>query len=79
MDEQGAFPEAPGEKKKRIFLLWKKGQEIQGEYKEVVRICKEIIRRAKAELELNLTIGVKENKKLFYKYINSRRKTEENL
>ena len=36
-------------------------------------------RKAKAQLELNLAAGVKGNKKLFYKYINSKRRTRENL
>ena len=40
---------------------------------------REKIRKAKAQLELNLTAGVKGNKKLFYKYINSKRRTRENL
>ena len=39
----------------------------------------EKIRKAKAQLELNLATGVKGNKKLIYKYINSKRKTKENL
>ena len=49
--------------KKRIYLLWKKGWETQGEYKEVVRICGEKIRKAKVQLELNVAIVVKGNKK----------------
>ena len=65
--------------KKRIYLLWKKGQATQKEYKEVVKICREKIRKAKAQLELNLAAGVKGNKKLFYKYINSKRRTRENI
>ena len=65
--------------KKRIYLLWKKGQATQKEYKEVVKMCREKIRKAKAQLELNLAAGVKGNKKLFYKYINNKRKTRENL
>ena len=42
-------------------------------------MCREKIRKAKAQLELNLAAGVKGNKKLFYKYINSKRRTRENL
>ena len=42
-------------------------------------VCREKIRKAKTQLELNLATGVKMNKKLFYKYINSKRKTRENL
>ena len=36
------------------------------------------MRKAKAQLELSLAIGVKEKKKLFYKYISSKR-AKENL
>ena len=67
------------QEKKRIYLLWKKGWAIRKEYKEVVKMCREKIRKAKARLELNLAAGVKGNKKLFYKYINSKRRTRENL
>ena len=35
-------------------------------YKEVVRMCREKTRKAKAQPELNLAIGVKENKKIFF-------------
>ena len=42
-------------------------------------MCREKIRKAKAQLELNLAAGVKGNKKLFYKLINSKRRTRENL
>ena len=51
------------QEKKRIYLLWKKGQATR-EYK-VVKMCREKIRKAKAQLELNLAAGVKGNKKLF--------------
>ncbi|KAK4817538.1 hypothetical protein QYF61_019456 [Mycteria americana] len=37
------------------------------------------IRRAKAELELNLAAAVKDNKKHFFKYISSKRRAKENL
>ena len=67
------------QEKKRIYLLWKEGRATRKEYKEVVKMCREKIRKAKAQLELNLAAGVKGNKKLFYKYINSKRRTRENL
>ena len=54
------------EEKKRIYFLWKKGQATQKEYREVVKVCREKIRKAKAQLELNLAAGVKGTKKLFY-------------
>ena len=37
------------------------------------------IRRSKAQLEINLASAVKDNKKCFYKYVNSKRKTRESL
>ena len=36
------------QEKKRIYLLWRKGQAMQKEYKEVVKMCREKIRKAKA-------------------------------
>ena len=36
-------------------------------------------RRSKAQLEMNLASAVKDNKKCFYKYFNSKRKTRESL
>ncbi|KAK4816543.1 hypothetical protein QYF61_017744 [Mycteria americana] len=66
-------------KKRRVYDLWKKGQATQEDYKGVVRLCREKIRRAKAELELNLATAVKDNKKYFFKYISSKRRAEENL
>ena len=43
-------------------------------------MCRENIRKVKAQLELNFAIGVKENKGFFfYKYINSKRRAKENL
>ena len=67
------------QEKKRIYFLWKKVWATWKEYKEVVKMCREKIRRVKAQLEFNLAAGVKRNKKLFYKYINSKRRTKENL
>ncbi|KAK4816911.1 LOW QUALITY PROTEIN: hypothetical protein QYF61_024921 [Mycteria americana] len=63
-------------KKRRVYDLWKKGQASQEDYKGVVRLCREKIRRAKAELELNLATA---NKKYFFKYISSKRRAKENL
>ena len=44
-----------------------------------MRLCREKIRRAKAQLELNLATAVKDNKKCFYKYISNKRRAKENL
>ncbi|KAK4820687.1 hypothetical protein QYF61_003607 [Mycteria americana] len=66
-------------KKRRVYNLWKKGRATQEDYKGVARLCREKIRRAKAELELNLAAAVKDNKKHFFKYISSKRRAKENL
>lgn len=54
-------------KKRRVYDLWKKGQAAQEAYKDVVSLCKEKMRRAKAQLKLYLATAVKETKKCFYK------------
>ncbi|KAK4816201.1 hypothetical protein QYF61_012666 [Mycteria americana] len=71
--------QAVSRKKRRVYDLWKKGQATQEDYKGVARLCREKIRRAKAELELNLATAVKDNKKYFFKYITSKRRAKENL
>ncbi|KAK4820048.1 hypothetical protein QYF61_017894 [Mycteria americana] len=66
-------------RKRRVYDLWKKGRATQEDYKGVVRLCREKIRKAKAELELSLAAAVKDNKKYFFKYISSKRRGKENL
>jgi len=47
---------------------WKQGQVSWEEYKEVARLCRDGVRKTKAQLELNLARSAKKNKKdLFYK------------
>ncbi|KAF1503200.1 hypothetical protein FQV18_0001221, partial [Eudyptula minor novaehollandiae] len=66
-------------KKRRVYRLWKKGQATQGEYRDLVRSCREEMRKAKAQLERNLASVVKDNKKSFYKYINDKKRAKETL
>jgi len=42
-------------------------------------LCREKIRRAKAQQELDLATDIKGNLKCFYKYINNKRRPKENL
>ena len=44
-----------------------------------MRLCRAEIGKSKAQLEINLASAVKHNKKYFYKYVNSKRKTRESL
>ena len=53
------------QEKKRVYVWWKKGQAIWGEYEEVASICRAQIRKAKAQYKLNLATMVKDNKKMF--------------
>jgi len=66
-------------KRKRMYDLWRNRQATQEDYKDVMRLCREKIRRAKAQLELNLSTAVKDSIKCFYKYIHNKRKAKENL
>jgi len=45
VDEPGNTVETPEEKES---LLWKKGQATWGDYKEIAKICREEVRKAKA-------------------------------
>jgi len=65
--------------KRKVYRMWKEGQATWEEYRNVVRACREAMRKAKVHLELNLARDVKDNKKGFFKYINSKRKTKENV
>lgn len=49
------------------------------DYKAVVSVCREKIIKSKAQLEINLTSSVKENKKIFNKYMRKKRKIQDNL
>ncbi|GAB0206830.1 hypothetical protein GRJ2_003148600 [Grus japonensis] len=65
--------------KKEVYSMWKKGMATWEEYKNVVRVCRDATRKAKAHLALNLARDVKDKKKGFFKYISSKRKTRENV
>ena len=47
-------------KKKRVYVLWKKGQATWGDYKEAAKVCRVEVRKAKAQHELILATAVKE-------------------
>ena len=55
-------------KKRKVSDLWKKRQATRDNYKDVMRFCREEVRRDKAQLELNLITVVKDNKKCFYTF-----------
>ncbi|KAK4827373.1 LOW QUALITY PROTEIN: hypothetical protein QYF61_017311 [Mycteria americana] len=47
---------------------WKQGQVSWEEYREAARLCRDGVRKAKAQLELNLARDTKNNKKGFHRY-----------
>jgi len=51
----------------------------QGEYRGLVRSCREEIRKAKTQTELSMTTVVRDNKKCFYKYINNKKRAKQSL
>ena len=66
-------------RKKKVHDMWKKGLTTWEQYKNVVRDCRDATRKVKAHLELNLAKEIKNNKKGFIKYVNSKRKARENV
>ena len=64
---------------RKVCGLWKSGQATSEDYRYVVKLCREKKRKAKAQLELSLATRAKENRKCFYKHINSKRKARENV
>ena len=66
--------------KMKVHEMWKKGLSTCKEYRNLTRACRDVMRKAKALLELNLAEEIKDNKKgFFFKYVNSKRKARENV
>ena len=58
---------------------WKQGCVSWEEYRAVVRVCRDRIRKAKVQMELNLVRDVKDSKKGFYRYIDRKRQAKESV
>ncbi|KAJ7400180.1 hypothetical protein BTVI_107629 [Pitangus sulphuratus] len=65
--------------KKEIYGMWKKKQAMWEDYRNIIRICRDVMTKAKAHLELSLARDIKDNNKGFYKNISRKRKTRENV
>ncbi|KFQ18254.1 hypothetical protein N331_11172, partial [Merops nubicus] len=65
--------------KMRLHKQWKQGQISWGEFRDAARLCRDKVRKAKGQLELNLGREAKENKKGFYKYMNQKKKVKEGI
>ncbi|KAK4812899.1 hypothetical protein QYF61_027293 [Mycteria americana] len=48
-------------------------------YKGIASVCRDAVRKAKAQLELKLARDVKNNKKGFFGYVNNKQKQKENI
>lgn len=66
-------------RKYTVCVLLKKAQATWEEYENVVRVCRDMTRKTKAHVELNLARNAKDNNKGFFKYISSKTKTWENV
>ncbi|PKU33655.1 hypothetical protein llap_16036 [Limosa lapponica baueri] len=65
--------------KKEAYRRWKQGRVDWVEYRETVRVARNQIRQAKAQIELNLATDIKDNKKNFYRYVRDKGKTREDV
>lgn len=75
MHEKGAHGKI--QKKEESLQKGEKDLATWEEYRNVVRACREAMR--KVHLELILMREIKDNRKSFFKYISSKRKTVENV
>ncbi|CAM4661454.1 unnamed protein product [Lepidochelys olivacea] len=65
--------------KKEAYKKWKIGQMTRDEYKNIARVCRSEIRKAKSHLELQLARDVKNNKKGFFRYVRNKKKVKESV
>lgn len=69
--------------KRGVYDLWEKGKAAQEDSKDIMRLCREKIRRSKAQQKFNLATAVKDIKKkyinflkCFFKNISNRKKIQ---
>ncbi|KFQ06524.1 hypothetical protein N330_02323, partial [Leptosomus discolor] len=65
--------------KKEMHRQWKQGRVSSEEYRDAAQLYRDGVRKAKAQLELNLARDAKNNKKGFYRYVNQKRKVKESV
>ncbi|KFW65506.1 hypothetical protein AS28_00874, partial [Pygoscelis adeliae] len=65
--------------KTKMHRQWRQGYASWEDYKDIARECREGIRKAKDQLELNLARDVKNNKKSFFRCIGQQRKMKETV
>jgi len=65
--------------KRKVHAMWKERLATWEEYRNVIRACRDAMRKAKIHLELNLARDVRNNKKGFFNYSRSKWKTRDNV
>jgi len=65
--------------KRELHRQWKQGQVSWEECRVAAQVCRDELRRAKAQLEMNLARDAKNNKKGFYRYVSQKRKVKESV
>jgi len=66
-------------KKRELHRQWKQGLASWKEYREATRLCRDGVRKAMAQLELNLARDVKNNKKGFQRYVSWKKMVKESV
>ncbi|KFQ40129.1 hypothetical protein N332_13281, partial [Mesitornis unicolor] len=66
-------------RKRKIYREWKRGQVRWEDYKDVAQTARDHVRKARAQVELNLAKNIKGNMKTFYRYISDKRKAREDV
>ncbi|KFQ42530.1 hypothetical protein N333_10137, partial [Nestor notabilis] len=64
---------------KEAYRRWKQGQAAREEYSNVVWKARDQVRKAKAQLELNLARDVRNNRKGFCRYVANKRQGRDNV
>ena len=65
--------------KGEMYRKWKQSCVAWEEYRAVVHVCRDRIKKAKVQMELNLARYVKDNTKGFYRYKGRRRQAKESV
>jgi len=65
--------------KRELHRQWKQRQISWEEYRDAAHLYRNEVKRAKAQLELNLTRDAKNNNKGFYRYVSQKRKAKESV
>ena len=65
--------------KREMYRKWKNSFVAWEEHRAVVCVCRDRIRKAKAQIELDLVRDVKDNKKGFYRHTGRGRQAKESV